>query len=100
MLEIATWDFEGPYSAGQLRDEPGVYVVLDAYNGATLCVDVGESSKVASRVSGHDREECWKSQIRGRRAFAVLYTNDHGADYRKRIEQNVRLLTSPPCGDF
>lgn len=99
-MEIGTWNFGGPYSSGHLRDEPGVYVVLDIYNGTTVYIDVGETSKVATRVSGHEREECWKLHIRGRRAFAVLYTDNHSVNYRKQIEQDVRLLTYPVCGEF
>ena len=101
-MRIGGWNFEGPYHAGRLADRPGVYVVLDVDSGGSAysCVDVGESAEVAARVGSHDRERCWTRHIRGRRAFAVMYTDGRDDDYRRRIEQSVRAATSPPCGAF
>ncbi len=100
MLRIGSWEFEGPYNESALDDRPGIYVVLDAKNdGSYSCIDVGESSEVATRIANHNRERCWTRNTEGRRAFAVLYTGNHGADYRRSIEQDVRGSTSPPCGE-
>lgn len=101
-MEIAGREFEGPYSESQLADSPGVYVVLDVNvdSSSYRCIDVGKSDTVATRIANHGRKQCWKDNTEGRRAFAVLYTGNNGDDYRRRIEQDVRDSTSPPCGDF
>lgn len=101
-MRIGGWDFEEPCDANDLRDNPGVYAVLDIRDaGASYaCIDVGESDRVATRVNGHDRKQCWFRNTLGRRAFAVLYTAGHDDSHRRRIEQDVRLSTSPPCGEF
>ena len=99
-MKIGGLDFGGPYGEGQLSDSPGVYAVLDIRGGGAsyACIDVGESDKVATRVSGHDRKPCWFRNTLGRRAFAVLYMDGYNSDYRKLIEQDVRRSVSPPCG--
>ena len=63
-------------------------------------IDVGESDKVATRIANHNRKQCWKKNSQGRRAFAVLYTDNDAYGYRRCIERDVRDSTSPPCGEF
>ena len=97
---IGGWNFEATYDESDLADRPGVYVVLDVNSDGSICsyIDVGESDKVATRIANHDRKRCWTRNIRGVRAFAVLYTDDDDNDDRRGIEQSVRNAVSPPCG--
>ena len=101
-MKIAGMDFVGPSGLHDLRDEPGVYIVLDKFDdryGRTMlyCIDVGESDRVYSRVGSHDRRACWDTDSQGALAFAVHYTSG-GGDARRRTEQEVRAYLSPPCG--
>ena len=103
LMRISGMDFDGPCGLHDLRDEPGVYIVLDRFagkNGGTMlyCIDVGESDKVHSGVACHGRRACWKVQIQGAPAFAVRYTGDDG-EARRRTERELRGFLSPPCGD-
>ena len=99
---MSAWSFEGPYSVGQLFDEPGVYIVIDVHAGMSdPFIDVGESSKVATRVRSHDRKRCWEIfATRGQYAFVVMYTWDRDAKQRRRMERIIREYTSPLCGDL
>lgn len=102
-MRIDGIDFDGPCGQHELRDEPGVYIVLDKFDdryGGTMlyCIDVGESDKVYSRVGSHDRRACWDINKQGALAFAVHYTRGDD-DARRRTEQRVRGHMSPPCGD-
>lgn len=101
-MRIGSWDFEGPHDAYDLNGWPGVYVVLDIRDGGAppAFIDVGESDRVAARVNDHDRAPCWSRNTIGQLAFAVLYTACHDDGYRRQVEQDVRRLTSPPCGAF
>lgn len=101
-MRIYGIDFDGPCVQHELRDEPGVYIVLDKFDdrhGRTMlyCIDVGESDKVYSRVDSHDRRACWNINKQGALAFAVRYTGGNGDD-RRQTEQVVRDFLSPPCG--
>lgn len=95
-------DFDGPHSLGQLRDEQGVYIVLDRFENEyrrtmLYCIDVGESDTVHSGVSGHDRMACWGANTQGALVFAVLYTGGD-SDARRQTERALRDFLSPPCG--
>lgn len=86
----------------ELRDDPGVYVVLDEPIGAFIipaytCLDVGESSAIRARVSSHEREPCWRENARGSIVFAVLYMPGAGPDSRRDCEAVVRSLSAFPC---
>lgn len=99
---MAPWCFEGPYSADQLCNEPGVYIVIggSSYNPNHI-IDVGESGEVATRVRGHDRRWCWELYAAPcEYAFVVMYTGRRDAEQRRRIERSIRKRTSPRCGDL
>lgn len=102
MSMMGVMSFEDPCSADHLIDEPGVYIVGDVHADAPYpLTDVGESSKVATRVRGHDRKRCRKLYAtQGQYAFAVMYTGGRDARQRRRIEKRIRKFTSLPCGDL
>ena len=71
---IENYNFEGPYqSTSNLRDNAGVYVILDHINNQYFLVDVGESSEVKSRVDNHDRSDCWE-KIEKEHYMLLCYT--------------------------
>lgn len=103
VLDVIGMPFDGPcYTAAELRDVPGVYVVVDVRRDRRgriwhACIDAGMSERVRSRVSTHDRYGCWIRNVRGSLAFAAMYTDD--ADFRAVLEEAVRALFGPLCGD-
>ncbi len=52
-----------------------------------------------SRVENHDRAACWQRRSRGALAVAVIYTPNPSQAGRMEIEQDLRALYQPPCGD-
>lgn len=101
-MKNGTWYLDGPCSASQLCDEPGVCLVPNILNNTRphACIDTGESERVATRVSDHERKPGWIRNAHGRCAFAILYTDDEdGGVRRRRIERKARRLASLPRGD-
>lgn len=101
-IKIGDYTFEGPYdSIADLEDKSGIYAILckntdNKYN----VVDIGESSKVKTRVGTHDRKECWSKYCSNTNIYcAVYYTPYKEQPGRKEIEQELRNTFDPPCGD-
>jgi len=105
-MNLAGFDFDGPFdNPDQLREEPGVYVVLSISPGRPdVVLDVGESGwnfprgqGLRSRLNSHNRRGCWEEHVlNGIIAFAVLYEKD--GNERLRIEETLRRFYRPPCG--
>ena len=96
-ITVGRFAFDGPYThLVQLRDDPGVYAILDAVAGQYLVLDIGESIQVRTRVAYHDRQACWRIHQRGQLVVAVLYT---GYSDRYPIEQELRREFQPLCGN-
>ncbi|MBI4505353.1 MAG: GIY-YIG nuclease family protein [Chloroflexi bacterium] len=98
-LRIQGFPFEGPFSyTSSVADRAGVYVVTCENTGKIL--DVGESAMVRTRVEMHERKPCWRRNARGGVfAFYVHYTPGKDQAARREIEQLIRLLEKPPCGE-
>lgn len=97
-VQIDNYNFEGPFrDPASLRDQSGVYAVLGG-NGVNSwrVVDIGESAQVRTRVTNHDRADCWSRNRGGGLAYAAYYCNERD---RMRIEQELRAKINPPCGD-
>lgn len=98
-MQIGRYNVEGPFSSeDSLKDISGVYAILgrNSKNENWTVVDVGESAKVKTRISNHDRKSCWKKQNFSILNVAVLYTNKIT---REQIEIEWRNEYNPPCGD-
>ena len=97
-INIINYTFDGPFSSENgLKNQSGVYVILGNHgSGSRQVVDVGESSDVKTRVSNHDRADCWKQQNYSNLTFAALYTNEAR---RMEIENQLRGYFKPPCGE-
>lgn len=97
-IQIGKYNFDGPFrDPASLRDQSGVYAVL-AGTGANSwkVVDIGESAQVQTRVSNHDRADCWQRNRGTGLTYAACYCNERD---RMRIEQELRSHYNPPCGD-
>ncbi|SPF40532.1 conserved hypothetical protein [Candidatus Desulfosporosinus infrequens] len=102
-IKICDYKFEGPYDypddIDSLKDNTGVYVILENFEGKYSILDIGESSKVLTTIENHDRVSCWKKQSNGTLHVAVFYTFNKQPPGRKEIEQELRGNFDLPCGD-
>lgn len=99
-IQIGNYTFEGPYtSANALEDRSGVYAIHCFFNLKYYLIDVGESATVRSRIENHDRKDCWVSNCNGTLTVSVLYTPNKQQAGRMEIEQELRSLYNPPCGE-
>ena len=96
------YTFEGAYlSADSLQARSGVYVIwCEISKNSWNVLDVGEASSVQERVKTHDRADCWSRECSGTIHYAATYTPNLQQPRRKQIEQRIRQLANPPCGEI
>ena len=84
--------FEGPYtSTDRLHDRPGVYVIICRSYSKNDVIDVGESTKIKTRIETHDRKEIWSRKCSiGTITVAVYYTPNLKKSSRIEIEKEIR----------
>ncbi len=98
IIVIGGYVFEGPFDSPlELRDCPGVYVILDVAENASQIIDVGESADVMSRVTDHNRKGCWDQRSRGKLKIAVHYTTADQPMWRKQLKYELGKHFVPPC---
>lgn len=100
-VNIGRYIFEGPFSTDDsLEDRSGVYAILrpNLY-GSYDVIDIGESHAVRKRLKNHDRAFCWLWYCGNAPYYAVYYTKHLEQPGRKQIEQELRKICNPPCGD-
>lgn len=94
------YHFEGPYSlTSSLEDRSGVYAILCEKEGKLYLIDVGESSKVKTRVENHDRKDCWEKNCSGTIKYAAYYIEYGKKPSRVEVEQDIRNNHILPCGE-
>ena len=95
------YQFEGAFvaRANSLRSRSGVYVIWCKDGDNWTVLDVGEAADVKERVSNHDRTECWSTHCSGIIYYSATYTPRLQQSGRMEIEQKIRNLTNPPCGE-
>jgi hypothetical protein len=99
-FERWSYEFDGAYtSPDRLRSELGVYVIWCKDRDKWTVLDVGESDNVKDRVSDHDRADCWAEHCTGTIYYSAHYMPLSDEDERRRVEQEIRKLTNPPCGE-
>ena len=95
---ILNYNFDGPHTTtNPLKNQSGVYVILDCGFKGNSVLDVGESQNIKYRVENHDRAGCWSSNCSGTMKVAALYTNEVN---RMKIEKAIRAKYNPTCGVF
>lgn len=96
-ITVSGHSFDGTYpSPDSLDDESGVYAIHDNRNGKYHLIDVGESNEVKSRVSDHDRSDCWDRESTGTLTYSALYVDEQE---RVKIGNEIRQQYNPPCGE-
>jgi hypothetical protein len=78
-------DFEGPFiSWYSLKEESGVYLVLDLRADGYHMIDAGQAADTRQAVADHGRKECWEMNREGTLHYAAWYGNE--AACRKMAE--------------
>lgn len=100
-IPISGYTFQGPFTdTDYLRDEAGIYVILDRRGDSKWYVlDVGESGQLRSRVTNHDRQGCWTRNRQGTLGVAAYYTPGWSDEQRRALEAKIRADYNPTCGE-
>lgn len=98
-IKIGKYVFNGPFkSTSELEDKAGVYAIISDKDNKLYPVDLGEASKVKTRIENHDRKDSWKENSRGTLVYAVHYTTDLKQPERMVLEKELRNLHEWSCG--
>lgn len=101
-MSFTRWGYqiEGAFiSQESLEARAGVYVIWCKNGEAWTVLDVGETGDVKERVATHDRVDCWARHCSGTIYYSAIYTPNLQQSGRMAIEQGIRELTKPPCGE-
>ena len=94
------YQFDGAYtSPDHLQPRPGVYVIWCRIGDDWSVLDVGESDDARERVINHERADCWRRNCVGTIYYSATYTPDLDEYGRRAVEQHIRNITNPPCGE-
>ncbi|NVM53141.1 MAG: hypothetical protein HWN66_05520 [Candidatus Helarchaeota archaeon] len=94
------YQFDGAYvSPDSLQSRSGVYVIWCRNGDKWIVLDVGEAADVKDRLSNHERADCWSRYCSGSIYYSATYTPDLQQAGRMEIEQRIRDLENPPCGE-
>lgn len=100
-FEYWEYQFEGAFkSPDSLKSKSGVYVIWCEKEGNWTVLDVGESANVKERVKNHHRADCWAQNCSsGTIYYSATYTPSLQPEERIKIEQKIRNLANPICGN-
>ena len=94
------YQFEGAWTdPNKLESRSGVYVIWCKSGDDWTVLDVGEAHDVKNRVLNHDRKDCWERYCSGTIYYSATYTPHLQQPGREEIEQHIRDLINPPCGE-
>jgi uncharacterized protein (DUF302 family) len=97
-IKLGKHSFTGPFvSIDKLKDRSGVYAIVCKVDGEYFLLDVGEGSKLRTRVDSHDKKACWKKNCNGQIMIYVHYTTFLKQQRRKLVEQELKELFHPDC---
>ena len=89
------YDFEGPFiSPLSLREESGVYVVLDLRSEGYHMLDAGQSENVKEQVKTSAFKDSWEKNRKGTLHYAAWYGEEAA---RVKMEKIIRDNYSAPC---
>ena len=99
-FEYWGYTFEGAWAdPNNLESRSGVYAIWCRSGETWTLLDVGESQDVKNRVLNHDRKDCWTRNCPGTIYYAATYTPNLQQAGRIEVEQRIRSLTRPICGE-
>ena len=99
-ITVGNYTFEGPYlDTSKIEDKSGIYAIHCLRENKYYIIDIGESATVRTRLDSHDRADCWRRNCKEVLNYSVLYTPNKQQAGRMEIEQELRKLYNPPCGE-
>ncbi len=97
-IKLGKHSFIGPIeSIDRLRDRSGVYAIVCKVGSEYFLIDVGESSKLRTRIENHGNKDCCIKNCNGQLTIYVHYTPFLKQQGRLLIEQELRELFHPDC---
>jgi hypothetical protein len=97
-IKLGKYSFTGPVSSiDKVKDRPGVYAIVCKVDSEYFLIDVGESSRLRTRIENHDRKGCWRENCNGKLTIYIHYTLFLKQPGRRLIEQELRELFHPDC---
>ncbi len=101
MIKIGKYSFDGPWlmSRIDLIDRAAVYAIL-CFNGNSYnVIYIGETGQAGTRLSNHERSDCWSKNCNSSLYVAILWTpsSQYTADDRRKIEKELRDQYNAPC---
>jgi len=97
-IRLGNYSFTGPIeSIDDINDRSGVYAIVCDVDHENFLLDVGESSKLRTRIENHDRKDCWIKHCNGKLNIYIHYTLLRKQPRRVLIEQELRKLFQPGC---
>ena len=97
-IKLGKYSFTGPIaSIDKVKDKSGIYAIICKVDREYFLIDVGESSKLRTRIENHDKKDCWTKNCNGKLTIYVHYTTFLNQKGRILIEQALRELFHPDC---
>jgi len=97
-IKLGKYSFTGPVaSIDKLKDRPGIYATVCKVDSEYFLIDVGESSKLRSRIENYGKKDCWIKSCKGQLTIYAHYTPFLKQKGRILIEQELRELFHPDC---
>ena len=97
-IKLGKYSFTGPIaSIDKLKDRSGVYAIVCKVESEYFLLDVGESSKMRTRIENNDKKDCWTKHCNGKLTIYAHYTPFLKQQGRILIEQELRELFQPGC---
>lgn len=97
-MKLGEYSLTGPIaSIDKLKDRSGVYAMICKADGEYFVIDIGESSKLRTRIENYDKKDCWIKSCNGQLLIFVHYTPFLHQQRRIHIEQGLRELFHPDC---
>lgn len=95
-MNCSGFEFEGPFTdMGQLKNAPGVFLVLTTANGLGWSfIEMGESSNIRNAVAQADIRR-WNLQNRGTIGIAVHYNADGQLSRQAMLKHMTANLDLP-----
>lgn len=97
-IKLGKYSFTGPIaSIDKLKERAGVFAIVCKVDTEYFLIDVGESSKLRTRIENHDKKDCWSKNCNGQVIIYVHYTAFLNQQRRIIIEKQLRDLFHPDC---
>lgn len=97
-IKLGKYSFTGPVkSIDKIKDRAGIYAIVCYIDNEYFLIDVGESSKLRTRIENHNKQDCWAEHCNRQLMIFVHYTPFVKQSGRIHIEQELSELFHPDC---